>query len=648
VAVTTPDAKTDRLAEIVFQEYLTAKTNGDYDMGDFEANLDCLDGKRTEKEYEWMSDISTHDYAAIVYTEASGWANQMFQSRDFVDPILEGDRPEDAKKCQAAKKVINKTLNNREIFHYQKYMRARTLNATASAVHALCWWEKDVEEIDHGTRNISYPMYLDENGQQTDQQTNVVRMGSKKVNVKQKIIRKDYFNYDIIDPRNIFYSNNYCYTLQDKDWVIIRSEESYETLKSKQKENGYFNLDQLKELNTPTETDTSSETYNKDDQQQKSPKPVLKYFDKLMRFGKSWAVVTDKDSEGYPKKITSGYDELGDLKDGAELVETITEIAYSGSSKVLIRFQPQFCRTKTGRPYRPLLRGLCYIHPVKDVGVNDGKYLRQLQVAVDDTINMSNDRVQLATMPTMIGKRYVMEDNDTVKFQPEHTILVDDPATDLVEVKIRDNIQGALQQVSLLMNKMNQLPAVWATTMGGLPDKASTTATAVAGGESRTNLRQNYKSLTWENTYDLDFYWMMLQMTWQFAEPETAQLLMGDDAQYFDPDPLFNYLPVSSNIEMEQNKAKKIQNWDQFIGRASGMAKVVPEVIPLIAHAFGRICDLQGDEIRTVAPRIERLAKARPQEEGKGFEATKDASAPPTSNQNGLEMSQQEEFVRAM
>ncbi len=642
--------QTDYLAELLYSEYLVSKSNQGYDNSDFEMNLDCLDGKRNEKNYEWMSDISTFDYASIVLTEASSWANQMFQSRDFVDPILEGDKPEDMSKCRAAKKVINKTLNNREIYHYQKYMRARTINATASCVHALCYWEKDVEIIDRGRKKIPYRAYLDELGQETDQPTDVVGIKHKSVNIQQKIIHKDYFNYEILDPRNVYYSNNYSYSIQEKDWIIIRSEESYETLKANEKANGYFNLDKVKEMNAPQQTDTSSETYNKDEQENKPPKVVIKYFDKLMRFGKTWAIITEKEKDGYPLKIIQGMDEFGQVKDGAELVECIIEAIVSGSSKIIIRFQPQFCRVKSGRPYRPLIRGLCYVHPVRDTGANDGTYLRQLQVATDDTVNMSNDRVQLATMPTLIGKRYVMEDNDTVKFQPEHVILVDDPATDLQEVKIRDNIQGAMQQVALFQTKMHQLPGVYPPTMGdagGL--KASTTATAVAGTESRSNLRSNYKALTFEFTFNLDFYWMILQMVYQFAENETAMDLMGEDAQSFDPNPLFTYQPVSSNIEMEYSKDKKVQRYDQLLGRISGLAQGNPAIIPIIAYIIGRQCELLGDEYRMIEKMLKQLSKTPMQPEGgEGTQQPKDAQALPTSNQNGQEMSMQEMYARNM
>jgi hypothetical protein len=637
--------KNSFLADLVYQNYLNSKSNRDVDMAEFEANIDLFDGKRTEKDYEWMSDISTHDYAAIFITEASLWANQYFQSRDFVDPILEGDKPEDAVKCRAAKKCINKSLNDRGIYHFQKYMKARTLNALAGSVHAICYWEKDVEMKDRGEKEIPAVVWIDEMGKESANPTNVRAIRPKKQSITEKIIRKDRFNYDVIDNRNVFYSNNYCYSIQEKDYLIFRSEETYETLKGTEKQNGYFDLDKIKEMaygQSPSvhETDTSRETYNREDQQNKDPRPIVKYFDKLLFMGKIWAVIKTRDASGYPEKIENGFDEVGNLKENAELIEGIIEEALMGSTRIIIRFQPQFCRTSKGVPYRPVLRGLCYIHPTRDVGVGDGKYSRDLQVSIDDTINMSNDRVHMATFPTLAVKRYVAEDNDSVYFEPEHMMLLDDPEHDIREFRITDNVQGAMAQAAFLTGKLQQLPAVWPTTMGNQPGRKET-ATAVSTTENRTNLRSNYKSLTFEFTYNLDFYWMIQQMIFQFAEPETAMLLMGDDAQHFDPDSDYVYQPVSSNIEMEANKSKKVGTWQQILNSIIGMKS--PATPPIIAYIIGKMCELQGAEYRQVQKMLEALAKAPVDQ---GGEKGADAKDDPMQNQFGGEMSTAEMGVR--
>jgi hypothetical protein len=635
------------LAELVYKDYQNAWQNRDVDNAEFEANIDLFDGKRTEKDYEWMSDISTHDYAAIFITEASLWANQYFQSRDFVDPVLEGDKPEDVVKCRAAKKCINKALNDRNIYHFQKYMKARTLNALAGSVHAICYWEKDVEMKDRGKKEIPTVVWIDELGKESQNPTDMRAIRQKMKQMTEKIIRKDRFNYDVIDNRNVFYSNNYCYSIQEKDYIIIRSEETYETLKSMEKQNGYFDLDLVKESaygssKTVQETETSRETYNRENQDNKDPHPVVKYFDKLLYMGKVWAVLKSRDASNYPEKIENGFDEMGQVKEEAELIEGIVELVMIGSTKIVIRFQPQFCRTSKGVPYRPILRGLCYIHPTRDVGVGDGKYSRELQVAIDDTVNMSNDRVHLATLTPLIAKRYVAEDNDTMYIEPEHMILVDDPEHDIKEFKISSDIQGAMAQVGMLTGKLQQLPAVWPTTMGNQPGRKET-ATSISTTENRTNLRSNYKSLTFEFTYNLDFYWMIQQMIYQFAEPETAIALMGDDAQVFDPDADYVYQPVSSNIEMEESKQKKTGTWQQILNALMGLKS--PAIAPIIAFIIGKMAELQGTEYREVQKMLENLAKAPVDQ---GDEKGKNAEEPPTQNQFGGAIGMAEQGVRGI
>ena len=129
---------------VVDEEYKTAKNAKQAENADFESTMDGLEGKRTEKQYDWMSDIHIPQFASIILTQGSDWAGQYFQTRDFVDVKLEGSNPDDKFKVNAAKKCINQTLNNRKIFHYHKYIRGRTINSLAGMVYALCWWEKKI------------------------------------------------------------------------------------------------------------------------------------------------------------------------------------------------------------------------------------------------------------------------------------------------------------------------------------------------------------------------------------------------------------------------------------------------------------------------------------------------------------------------
>jgi hypothetical protein len=355
------------------------------------------------------------------------------------------------------------------------------------------------------------------------------------------------------------------------------------------------------------------------------------------------------EKDQYPISAEPGIDELGSIKDSAELIETIIEEVYAGDKKILIRFQPTPYRTAKGEPYRPIIRGLCYVHPTKDIGMSDGKYSRELQVALNDTINMSNDRTKLATMPTFKGQANAVSGNDQIYFEPEHIIPLPNVA-DLQEIMIKDDVRGSMAQADMFIKMMQQVNAVYPPTMGELASRASTTATEIAGTESRQNLRQNYKSLTFEYTFFMEFYWMMLQMAYQFMHPKTALMLWGPAAQYFDPDGDYTYTPVSSNIELEYNKDKKVQRYDQIIGRIAKIPN--PAIIPIIAFILGRQMELLGDEYQTIAPMMKMLAQTPNKEEDKEGETgptePKDMKPMPESNQEGQPMSLQERSARGM
>jgi len=621
------------VAKKIYEEYTVAERNQSEADGEFESIIDILECKRTEKDYEWLSDVFIPEYPSIHLTEASQWANQYFPTRDFVDVYLDGSDPENIIKAKASKKYINSMLNIRGLYHYHKYMRARGINSTYGSVYAVCSWIQRLKEIDiPGEKTV--PAGIGYDGQPI-----YAKVADNK---KDQIVLEDRFHYEIPDPRNVFTDNSYSYSIQEKEWIIIRSEMSYEQLKASAEVNGYFNLDVLKEASTDDKTVTAKKT--REDSKEPN-KTQLKYFDILERFGKIWAIIDETDEEGYPIATSPAYDEAGDLKPKAELVESIVTLACSGSTQVLIRFQPTPFRTSKNEPFRPIIRGLNYIHPTKDVGMSDGKYSRELQVALNDTINLSNDRVKLATMPTLKVRKYALEDNDSIYFEPEHMMVVENP-DDITEFQIRDNMQGALAQAQMFINKMQQVESVYPTTMGDLPGRASTTATAIQGASQQGNLRANYKSLTFEYTFLNEFYWMMMQMGYQFMHPKTAQAILGELAPKFDPDVDAHYQPVSSNIEVEYNKNQKVKNIDQMIGRLSGLVKLMPGLIFPILKMTEMQFELLGQEIQTIQPYIAQVIKMGMNQEGGQGETPQDQGPPMTSNQNGIPVQGLEEQVR--
>jgi hypothetical protein len=217
---------------------------------------------------------------------------------------------------------------------------------------------------------------------------------------------------------------------------------------------------------------------------------------------------------------------------------------------------------------------------------------------------------------------------------------------DIQEFKLSSNIDSMLNFVAMVMQGDQKISAIFPTTMGDMPAKASTTATAVAGAEQKAGGRGNYKDLTFEYTFLLDFYWMILQMTHQFAEQETAFKIMGDDAQNFDPDAEYSYTPVTTNIEQEYSKYRKLQIIDQFVGRLVNVQN--PKTMTLLNRLLAMAFELFGKELPEYKDVLldEQYLPPSSSPGGQGAGQISNLSPVPTSNQSGVGQSGMEQFAR--
>src|SRR3990167_1174894 len=134
----------DQIAKtIIDSEYATGKRNNEYKTGEFESSIDMLECERTEKDVDWMSDIFFPEFASQMLTQSSLEASQYFQTKDFVEVYLEDESDDAIKKSEANKELINRTLNQKSLHHYQKFMRANITKNISGEVYAQCGWERE-------------------------------------------------------------------------------------------------------------------------------------------------------------------------------------------------------------------------------------------------------------------------------------------------------------------------------------------------------------------------------------------------------------------------------------------------------------------------------------------------------------------------
>ncbi|MCK4328785.1 hypothetical protein KAX02_02975 [candidate division WOR-3 bacterium] len=617
--------------QIMNGEISVSEQNQEFSNSEFEEIVGLLDGERREKNYDWNSDISLPEFASHQLTQSSIDVGQYFQTRDFVEVYLEDESDEAKANSNAAKELINRTLNRRDLHHYLKFVRGKSINNIIGRVYAKCWWEQKTktEIVDYKTRyeDLDVDIYGDPlvSEEQVPAQKEIVEPVYGKVPII------DRFNYDIWDQRNVFTDNSYVYSLQDKQFVIFRSEMTLSQLKAVENMNGYFNLELLKDIKPPEKTKFQSKAADKDQNTNPITSSIEKPYDIYERYGKVWIL----DGE-------IGLDKEGKPLDKAEMEEIIVTIAQSGQTKTLIGFKKTPYIDAEGQPYRPIIRGLCYVHLTEDGGVGDGKYSKELQIGIDDTFNISQDRVMLATLPTIAVNKHALDDNSTLYFEPGHPMELNDPQKDVKEFQISDNISGALAQISMLTGKMQQVDSIQPPSMGDT-GQASTTATAFAGAYRATGERVNYKSLTFENTFLCDLYWMIQQMTYVFAFPETGLKLMGDKIYEFDPSKDYYYKPLSQSIEPEYSKANKRKEWATLFGYAAQIPH--PDTVKMVNYIFGEYVKLMGDEHANFADKF--LDEKQPIQQQGGIGAVPNQGIP-MSNQAGMPQSSMEQNARGM
>jgi len=619
---------------VIDSEYTTGIANNDFSDGEFQEILDLFECERTAKNADWRSDIFIPEFFSIIITQASTDASQYFQNRDFVETyVSDGTKTEEA---NADERLINRTLNQKHLHMYQKYMRRKMIQYLKGEGYARLWWERKTKPLTRSEKRLRHSDEVDIFGEELIEGA-TPKVIEEDIEVEDEEIIYDRFNYDVIDPRNVFTDNSYVYTLQEKPYFIIRSETDLDTLRSEEDDNDYFNLDKLEKKGDSGDTETSRATTNKDANQAKADKTPIKNFDKLERFGKFWVVVKETEDDGYPSKVEPAVDKDGKKHKDAEFIECLITFVKSSSDTVMIGFEAQRCRDANGIPYRPIIRGLQYIHPTNDTGIGDGKASKELQVAMNDTFNINNDRQMLAAIPVLKAKKYGNEENSTIRIEPEHVMELEDP-NDVTELIINDNIQGSHIQISFLKGMMEQSAAQSPSTMGQLPQDSSVTATAIAGADARSNTRNNYKSLTDENTFDSEFYWMISQLTWQYADEETAIKLLGDKIMDFDPDGDYFWKPVSASIETEYSRNNKIKQLTNMIGLVVPLQN--PKTAGLVNLMVAKAFSLMGDENDVFAKAL--LDPNAPIEGGRQVGQQEQA----VSNQSGLPQSNIEEGAR--
>ena len=613
----------------------------------FEEYYNMIHGIRESKPNEWESDIYLPEFLSRLLTQIGNFVAQYFGSTDFVEADTDSDDPKDVSEAKASKKLLNNILNDKQSYYYHKIVR--NLMYVFSCGYGIIKgdYKQKVEPVvshyESESDFVKHPEtgdYLAEDGTPYNDPT----VQRPQYNVIQKPVYKnniieDRPVFDVYPVQNVYMSPEYCYSLNDKEYIIFETEKSLDELKAEKDEMGYFNLELLDE--EEPEGQRGGKTFNRDGDSEETPQPVSKIFTIFERWGK-YPVKVNEDGT-YQPGIDKDGNFLEDVKN-EECIITYTKNRENDALKHTIRFK------KSPHTHRPMVRFLCYVDMVKDCGFGDGEVNRELQKAVNDNYNLMNYRTRLSITPAFKGKKF-SGIPDKIRISPENVIMMENPDTDLKELIIQDNIQGGIIHQNLLSSRMDYSMATAPQTMGMSPERAET-ATMASIVNSRANIRIGMKSMNLEFIGFTEFYDMILTLVNDFMLPETLEEILGEDAFAYNPKRKDKFKPVSQALETEESKQFNIKTWQGVLGMVAPIQN--PKTPMVVNYIIGQMLELMGGNFKHFKkfmfdddPASIALYQIATGSKGTGSPPVANPMAP-DQNQMALPQGQREQQVRTM
>jgi len=591
-----------QLLGVLGDELVVAKRNTEVSTKHFDEYYNMVHCLRVGKENDWESDIYLPEFVSRLLTDIGNFVAQYFSSDDYVESAKHTDDPVDVAEAKASKDLLNYILNRKDSYYYHKLVRLLMFVRPAGCGYIKGGYKQKTENRYMGTK-IKSEYARDEMGNVLDEMGGIYEdsftqrpaFAQIEEEVFEDVVVEDTPTFDVYPNQYVHVSPEYTYSIQDKRYVIFETEKTLDELKENAPLCGYFNLHLLEKLEGDTQSH-AEKTYNRKQEKDLPPDPVSPVLVVYERWGLFPAIV-EKDMRGNIVSAKPGINKQGEIDDKAENVECIVSyVELPGQGKTegadaklyeMIRFQAS-PHTK-----RPMVRFSCYIDALKDEGFGDGEVTRELQIAANDMYNLSNYRTKLATTPAFKGKRFSGIPSK-ITISPEQVIELEN-LEDLKEVDIKDDIQGSIVHLQTLSSRMDYVMATSPMTMGMAPDNRET-ATVGSIMDQRASIRIGMKSMTLEKAGFTEFYDMLLALCGDFMLPETLKKILGDSAQFFNPDREDRFKPVSQAIQTEESKKFKIKMWDQLLGRLVSFPN--PKTPLVINYIMGQVLELMGGDFK--------------------------------------------------
>jgi len=624
------------------------------DFMDYYDMVHCI--RKSAGGNDWESKVKLPEYTSRLLTQVGNFVAKYFGSRDYAETDEDTEDATVIGQTKSAKDLLNSLLNDPKAYYFQKIVRMLMFAWPSGWAIIKGAYKQQIERYVAATKTRTETVTDDfgnalsaDGGIFEDPYTQEPMTNEIEEPIYDIKIIEDKPTFDIYPNQNVYFSPEYTYSIQDKEYVIFENDSmTLAELRDVADQNEYFNLHLLEESKKEEPHASGDKTWNKDGKFKDIENPPSPKFRILERWTKYPIIINEADERGYPVDYEIGIDKDGTLKDNAVLYECIITTAMEtraaeSQQTLLIGFRP------SKHSKRPMTRFLCYIDALNDSGFGDGELVSDLAAAIDDNFNLGNYKTKLSTTPWFKGKRFAGIP-DKVKVGPEEVTMLEN-MDDLQEMQMNDNIQGTMVQNSMLGSRMDYALNTSPQTMGQGPERAET-ATQAGIISQRAEVRIGFKNTVLEFVGFTEFYDMLLTLCNDFMLPRTLEKYIGEGAFTYNPNRVNRFRPVSQSLETEESKNFKMRMIDQIMGRIVNFPN--PKTPMVVNYLMGMWLDAAGKNFKhfkefmfSEDPEINLLYQLATGGQAAGLQQQADLAGGGPSNQAGIQQGTAEQGARA-
>jgi hypothetical protein len=581
-----------------------------------------LRGERPNKTYDWQSNVVINKVFQVVWTTIPYMTQKIFGA----NPIIGVEGPEKKSSFQRQKILETwHTLQPGTDADHNPYFLTLTLWSLRALLNGVGFLKKTWHQklkSESKTLESQIPKY-DQDGNQIGQEP-----FSKKFTITYPT--EDWPYNVVVNNRDIVvdWLLQPGQSIRQGRFIIHRQMTDLDDL---YQSNLYEDLDELEVELSATDTETitdKSQLRSRDSQDTPPESDIYTDIEIYERVG-VYPVYNEK-KDG---KWVACFDKEK-IYDGSASFKEMIITAVIDQDK-LIRFEPN--------PYglKNYIDLHIYLDPERWQSMGQVEPFKDLQTALNDNLNAAFDEIWQNLMTPAVVNSGFLWDWDTMQYAPGQKWLVKGDPNKAITWKNPTNITSDSWQKHSLLNNEIDLTSSVTPPMQGLGKEKAATTNIMNAQMSAGKLDFLVKMV--EVTGLIPSAQMDVEFARKFAHPVTFKKILGEDFQYDEfTEELYKYIPAASSVKLEYQKDAEIAQDIQLLQVVSsiqnpGVAKIQNK---LIANIFrnrnweevAKLLDEDFYEAKSEAGNAEMLKRSI----GQGA----------TSNQAGIEMSQQERTAR--